>query len=79
MGKDDDEKEKGYDRPAETPDDWKAIWRSVERSSNMWWLVGPVHAVASNWKAIALVVAAVAWLSRDDIRAAIAVLAGTGQ
>ena len=74
MAKDDDKTTRGS--PAENDDDWRAIWRAVEHSSKMWWLVGPVHAIASNWKAIAVVIAIVAWLSRDDIRAALRVLAG---
>ena len=63
--------------PADDEGDWQTIWRAVERSERMWWLIGPIHAVISNWKAILTVVAIVAWLSRDDIRAALAVLTGS--
>jgi hypothetical protein len=63
--------------PAKDEDDWQSIWKAVERSEKLWWLIGPLHAVVSSWKAILAVVALVAWLSRDDIRAALIVLMGS--
>lgn len=65
--------------PAEHEDDWRDIWRSVDQNRKLWWLWGAVHAVVSNWKAIAIVAGAIAYFSRDDIRAAIAVLTGASQ
>ena len=75
----DDKDKTTRDTPAEDGSDWQALWRAVERSDKMWWLVGPIHAVASNWKAILVVAGIVVWLSRDDIRAALIVLTGAGQ
>ena len=78
MTKDDDDRSL-RNTPAEHDDDWRDIWQSVDRSRKTWWLIGPVHAVVSNWKAIAIVAAAIVYFSRDDIRAAIAVLTGASQ
>jgi hypothetical protein len=62
--------------PAKDEDDWQSIWKAVERSEKLWWLIGPLHAVVSNWKAIVAVAVIVAWLSRDDIQALLASLTG---
>lgn len=79
MGKDDDDDLSVRRTPAENDDDWKHIWQSVDQARKAWWVVGPIHAVASNWKAILFAGVVIAWLSRDDIREAIAVIIGAGQ
>ena len=74
-----DDLETGRTTPP-TDDEWPHIWKKLERadslSSKAWVIVGPVYAVVTNWKAIAIIVAGVAWLNRPEILAAIAVLVG---
>ena len=67
----DDEDRSLRKTPAEHEDDWKDIWQSVDHSRKLWWLIGPVHSVVSNWKLFAIVGGAIAFFSRDGIWAAI--------
>lgn len=61
-----------FDDPAE-----RAKMRlSHERVGLIWPIVRPIHAVVTNWKALALVVGIVAYLNRPEIIAALRVLAG---
>lgn len=42
------------DEPPENPQDWQRVHRAVHRTEVTWPLLGPVYAVLSNWKAIAI-------------------------
>jgi hypothetical protein len=60
--------------PEET--EWHKIWASVERSNKAWLIVGPIHAVATNWKFLLGAVAAAAWFNRPEITQALTVILG---
>lgn len=60
-------------------DEWSYLWQGAQRGHQSWKVVGPIHAVVTNWKAIAAVVAFVAWLNKPEIVAALDVLLGGGK
>lgn len=51
--------------PAES--EWPHIFDGIEKSHKMWLIVGPIHAVASNWKALAVIFLVVAWMNSPEI------------
>lgn len=63
--------------PPENDDDWLHIWRTVDRSSKMWIVVGPIHAVVSNWKALLVIAGVILAINSPRIIAVIEALAGT--
>ena len=64
--------------PPTTPSEWRVIRDGVDKAHKSWVITGPIHAVVTNWKALALVMAVVVYLNRPDIIAALSVLAGAG-
>jgi hypothetical protein len=78
VGKDEDEIA-AKDAAPETPDEWRTIRSGVDKSHKAWVIVGPIHAVVMNWKALAIVVAVVLYLNRPDIIASLRTLAGLGK
>lgn len=65
----------------ETPPEereWADIWEAIDRSNMAWIIVGPIHAVVSNWKALAAIAAVVVWLNNDKIISALSTLVGVG-
>lgn len=75
MGRDEDNIAANHDAP-ETPDEWRTIRSGVDKAHKTWVIIGPIHAVVNNWKALVLVVAVVIYLNRPDIISALRVLAG---
>ncbi len=61
-------------------EEWASIWKKLDRadslSSKAWVIVGPIYAVVTNWKALGLIIAGVAWLNRPEIIAALTTIAG---
>lgn len=52
-------------------------FNSVETKVLIAWLyIGPLHAIASNWKALAIIAGLVAWFNRPGILEAIRTLLG---
>lgn len=62
--------------PFDDPEERKKMRLSHERVGLIWPIIRPIHAVVSNWKALALVVATVIYLNRPEIISALRVLAG---
>ena len=75
MGQDEDNIAANHAAP-KTPDEWRTIRAGVDKAHKAWTIVGPIHAVVANWKALAIVVAVIIYINRPDIIAALRVLAG---
>ena len=63
----------------ETPPEdheWPGIWEALEKAEKGWIITGPVHAVVTNWKALAVVAGVVAWVNRPGIMEALSTLVG---
>lgn len=58
-------------------DEWSRIWRAVERSEMSWLIVGPIHAVVSNWKALLAIAGVIVWINSPEIVAALATILGS--
>ena len=56
--------------------EWQRIWKAVERSEMSWLVVGPIHAVVSNWKALLVIAGAIVWINSPEIVAALATILG---
>lgn len=78
MGKDEDGIAENRDSPT-TPEEWRVIRSGVDKAHKAWVIVGPIHAVVVNWKALAVVVSIVVYLNRPDIIAAIQAFSGAGK
>lgn len=74
----DDDKRYGRKEPPEEHE-WQYIWRSLEKSDKGWIITGPIYAVVSNWKALAVIVVIIAWLNQPKIIALISEIAGMAQ
>lgn len=57
-------------------DEWRRIHRAAWRADQTWPISKPIVAVFSNWRAICVVVVAIAWLNKPEIVAALTTLAG---
>jgi len=75
MGQDEENIAANHAAP-KTPEEWRTIRAGVDKAHKAWTIVGPIHAVVVNWKALAIVLVIVIWLNRPDIIAALRVLAG---
>ena len=75
MGQDEDNIAANHAAP-KTPDEWRAIRAGVDKAHKAWVIVGPVHAVVVNWKALMIVLALVIYINRPEIIAALRALAG---
>lgn len=71
MGEDEDKIAASHE-PPQTGEEWRVIRDGVDKSHKAWLIVGPIHAVVTNWKAILVVVFVIAWLNNPRILAAIA-------
>ena len=78
MGREEDDIAANHN-PPKTPDEWRAIRSGVDKAHKSWVIVGPIHAVVTNWRALALILAIVLYLNRPDIVAALRVLTGRGE
>ena len=78
MGKDEDVIAANDEEP-KSPEEWRVIRAGVDKSHKAWIIVGPIHAVVTNWKALAIVAGAVVYFNRPDIVAALGVLMGAGK
>ena len=57
-------------------DEWGPIWKALAKAEAGWIIIAPFHAVASNWKAIVVVLSIVVYIRGPDIIAAIKELLG---
>ncbi len=75
------EEENPADRvtPAKTQSDWKFIWDGAEKSHKAWVIIGPLHAVLANWKAIVFVLLLILYINKPEILKAIETLLGGGE
>ena len=78
MGKDEDTIAASHE-PPKTGEEWRVIRDGVDKSHKAWMIVGPFHAVVTNWKALAIVVFIIAWANNPKILAAIALITGVPQ
>jgi hypothetical protein len=78
MGKEEDQIAANHQAP-ETSDEWRVIRSGVDKAHKSWMVVGPVHAVVTNWRALAVVGIVLAWLNRPGIAEALAVLFGVSE
>lgn len=65
--------------PPETDAEWEYIWDAVAKARASWIIVGPVHAIVTNWKALLIAAAVVVWINKPEIIQALTVLAGGGK
>ncbi len=75
----DDENPADRKTPAKTQEDWSYLWNGAEKSEKMWVIVGPLHAVFANWKAIVFVLLLVLYINKPEILKAIETLLGGGE
>lgn len=55
-------------KPAESEDDWRTIWRSVEQSGKMWNAGGQAFvALVTNWKAWTIAAAGIGFLRGPEL------------
>ena len=78
MGNDEDSIAANHE-PPKTAEEWRVIRAGVDKSHKAWVIVGPIHAVVTNWKALAIVAAVVVWINRPDIVTALQLLTGAGK
>lgn len=73
-----DENETPADRktPAKSHEDWSYIWNGAEKAHKAWLIVGPLHAVLANWKAIIFVLLLILYINKPEILRAIETLLG---
>ena len=62
--------------PAKTPGDWDYLWNGAEKAHKAWLIVGPLHAVLANWKAIIFVLLLILYINKPEILTAIETLLG---
>jgi hypothetical protein len=48
-------------------DDWAAVYRALDRANMAWLIVGPIHAVVTNWKPLCIACGVALWLKSDQI------------
>ena len=66
-------------QPFDDPKERQRIRTSADRADKTWLIIGPLHAVVSNWRALAVILALIAWFNRPEIANAVAVLIGAGK
>lgn len=62
-----------------TKEEWAEIWPAIEKADKAWLIIGPIHAVVTNWKALLIVAIVVLWLNNPKILEALRVITGQGQ
>jgi hypothetical protein len=65
--------------PAKTQSDWKFIWDGAEKSHKTWVIIGPLHSVLVNWKAIVFVLLLILYINKPEILKAIETILGGGE
>ncbi|MEY1555337.1 hypothetical protein AB3Y40_06845 [Yoonia sp. R2331] len=69
-----------FDPRRKTPPEdheWPGIWEALEKSNKGWIITGPIHAVATNWKALLVIAGIVLWINSPELVAYLrAVLGG---
>ena len=48
-------------------DEWSYFWDSLDKSQKMWIIVGPIVAIVTNWRALTVAGAVIAWIKSDQI------------
>ena len=71
----DDDLKTGRSTPPKD-DEWRGIWSALEKADRGWIVTGPIHAVITNWKSLAVMGAIVAYVRGPDIIAAVALAMG---
>ena len=79
MGRDDDENIAANHQAPTTAQEWASIRSGVDKAHKAWIVVGPFHAVVTNWKAILIVLGVVIYINRPDIILALQTLTGGGK
>lgn len=65
--------------PFDDPQERQRIRVSADKADKTWTVIGPIHAVVSNWKALAVILAILTWVNKPEIIAALTALAGGGK
>jgi|TARA_R110000737_G_scaffold81853_1_gene114156 hypothetical protein len=61
-----DDNKKGRETPPRD-DEWPYLWDAAEKAHKGWSVVGPVVALLTNWKALAIASAAYGWFNQTAI------------
>ena len=56
--------------------EWPIVYSAIEKANKAWIVVGPIHAIVTNWKFLLGAIAAAAWINRPEIVSALSVLIG---
>lgn len=62
--------------PPKTAEEHQYLWSAAHKAHRSWVIIGPLHAVVTNWKALAVVGLLVVWLNRPEIVVAITSVLG---
>lgn len=65
--------------PPETSEEWEYIWSASDKATKGWFVVGPVYAIASNWRAWVFAGVLYAFLRRQEVIALLDKITGVGQ
>lgn len=61
-----DRRDRRYDKPPETEEDWADLWEGSQKAHKAWVVVGPIYAVATNWKALAITVLFIVAINSEE-------------
>jgi hypothetical protein len=61
-----------------TKEEWPELWDAIEKADKAWLIIGPIHAVVTNWRALLIVAIVVLWLNNPKILEALRVITGQG-
>lgn len=67
-------KHNGRKAPPDDDDDWFHIWDSADKAQKLWYVLGWLHAIATNWKALLVVAAIIVWINSPEVIALIKTL-----
>lgn len=70
-----DEKKSRRKTPPEA-NEWADIWEAIDKANYAWIVVGPIHALVKNWKALIVIAGVVVWLNNARIIQALSVIMG---
>jgi len=64
------------DEAPRNAEEWRVIRAGVDKAHKSWVVVGPIHAVVTNWRALIVILVGAAWLNRPGIQEALQALVG---
>ena len=73
-----DDKKKGRETPPRD-DEWPYIWSAADKAHSGWPVVGPIVALVTNWKALAIAAGVYGWFNQTAILEIAKMLAGKVQ